>query len=67
MARMAKMEIFLGPSSSQQSLYSGKKNWISTFFACVTGQKMSLSPNLPRNLVVLRHFLILLTFNQSAF
>ena len=57
---MAKVAIFLGPSSSQQSHGSGgeKKIGISTFFACVAGQNVSLPPNLPQNLVLLQRFLV---------
>ena len=39
----------------------------STIFACVAGQNVSLPQNLPWNLVLLRHFLILLTLNPHNF
>ena len=60
---MAKIEKFLWPSSSQQAEDSGEKIFflILTFFDRVAGKIVSLPSNLPRNMVLLRHFLIRLT------
>ena len=59
-AKKVEIQIFLGPSSSQRSHGSGGifLGGISTFFACVAGQNMSLPPNLPRNRGLLRRFLV---------
>ena len=66
---MAKIQICLGPSSSQRSHGSGekKKFGISTFFARVPGQNVSLPPNLPRNMALLRRFLVRWTLNPHNF
>ena len=60
---MAKIEKFLWPSSSQQAEDSGEKKFvlILTFFDRVAGKTLSLPSNLPRNMALLRHFLIRLT------
>ena len=60
---MAKIEKFLWPSSSQQAEDYGEKKvfLISTFFDRVAGKTVSLPSNLPRNMALLRHFLVRLT------
>ena len=60
---MAKIEKFLWPSSSQRAEDSGEKKvfLISTFFDRVAGKIVSLPSNLPRNMVLLPHFLVRLT------
>ena len=52
---------------SKSWLWGQKKIWISTFFACVTGQNVSLPPNLHSNLALLHHFLVRLTLNPHNF
>ena len=66
---MAKIEKFLWPSSSQRGEDSGEKKvfLISTFFARVAGKIVSLPSNLPRNMALLRHFLVRLTLRDKRF
>ena len=51
---MVKIQLFFGPSSSQQSQGTGEFFffWISTFFARVPGQNVSLNPNQLRNMAL---------------
>ena len=66
---MAKIEIFLWPSSSQRGEDSGKKKvfLISTFFDRVAGKIVSLPSNLHKNMALLRHFLVCLTLTLDNF
>jgi len=66
---MAKIEKFLWPSSSQRGEDSGEKKvfLISTFFDRVAGKIVSLPSILPRNMLLLRHFLIRLTLTLDNF
>ena len=66
---MAKIDKFLWPSSSQRGEDSGEKKvfLISTFFDRVAGKIVSQPLILPRNMVILRHFLIRLTLTLDNF
>ncbi len=66
---MAKIEILWWPSSSQGGEDSGGIFFffISTIFARAASQIVSLPSNLPRNMVLLPHFLVCLTLTLNNF
>ena len=66
---MAKIEKCLWPSSSQRAEDSGEKKvfLISTFFDRVAGKIVSLPSILPRNMLLLRHFLVRLALTLDNF